>query len=372
MQQTYSALQVSVKVRVSDLQPIKFNRRWIPFLGIASIVGALALSFAWADGLIGGRTTTRTFLGDSMDHFEPGYRRAHGKGICFAGGFRSSKAAASLSTARVFAQEEVPAIGRFSIGSADPHAADSSTATVSMALLLNADDKSQWRMKLNNAPFFPTRDAEGFLAQRSAFEPDPATGQPDPARVAAFFEKYPEARKAVEYKATAPWPSSFAQAQYNVINAFILVAADGKRQPVRWFMRPHAPFQGLPVQDRARSHDFLFEDIKQRVGKEPVYWDLVLQLAEAGDPVDDPSQPWPTERQQVVAGTLQVTSVRDQTEGGCRDINFDPTLVPAGIELSNDPVLAARAGIYSHSYNARLREIGFGKATDAIGKRDNK
>ena len=46
----------------------------------------------------------------------------------------------------------------------------------------------------------------------------------------------------------------------------------------------------------------------------------------------------------------------------------DPTLVPPGIELSDDPVLAARAGIYSQSYNARLREIGFGKATDAVGK----
>ncbi|MEX7540307.1 catalase, partial [Acinetobacter baumannii] len=38
------------------------------------------------------------------------------------------------------------------------------------------------------------------------------------------------------------------------------------------------------------------------------------------------------------------------------------------IELSDDPVLAARAAIYSQSYNARLREIGFGKATDAVGK----
>ena len=37
-------------------------------------------------------------------------------------------------------------------------------------------------------------------------------------------------------------------------------------------------------------------------------------------------------------------------------------------ELSDDPVLAARAAIYSQSYNARLREIGFGKATDAVGK----
>lgn len=74
------------------------------------------------------------------------------------------------------------------------------------------------------------------------------------------------------------------------------------------------------------------------------------------------------DRKEVIAGTLEVKNVTDQVNGACRDINFDPTLVPPGIELSDDPVLAARAAIYSQSYNARLREIGFGKATDAVGK----
>ncbi|ANY14579.1 catalase family peroxidase [Bordetella pseudohinzii] len=350
----------------------KLKTVYLPLAAIAAIAAGLALAFAWTAGLIGHRATTRTFLGDTLQHFDPGYRRAHGKGMCFAGVFRSSGAAASLSKARVFSQKEVPAIGRFSIGAEDPHAADTSTATVSMALLLSADDKSQWRMKLNNAPYFATRNAEGFLAQRKAFQPDPATGQPDPARVAAFFEEYPEARKLTEYKATAPWPSSFAGAEYNAINAFILIAENGQRQPVRWSMRPHAKLPGLSAEERANaSHDFLFDDIKRRLADGPLYWDLVLQLAQADDPVDDPSQPWPATRRQVVAGTLEVTKVRDQTEGGCRDINFDPTLVPSGIALSNDPVLAARAGIYSHSYNARLREIGFGKATEAIGNKDS-
>lgn len=356
---------------MNNFAPGALKKLWLPLTGIAVIGGTLALAFAWTAGLIGERTTTRTFLGDTLEHFEPGYRRAHGKGICFAGTFRSTGKAASLSEARVFSQKEIPAIGRFSIGSGDPHAADNSTATVSMALLLTADDKSQWRMKLNNVPYFPTRNAEGFLAQRAAFAPDPATGQPNPARVAAFFEEYPEARKAVERAATVPWPASFAGAEYNVVNAYILLAADGKRQPIRWSMRPHAAFTGLTVEQRAQvSHDFLLEEIAQRLAKEPLYWDLVLQLAEPGDPVDDPSQPWPAERRQVVAGTLEVTGVFDQADGACRDINFDPTLVPPGIALSNDPVLAARAGIYSHSYNARLREIGFGKATKAVGKKE--
>ncbi|UTM21772.1 catalase (plasmid) [Dyadobacter chenhuakuii] len=94
----------------------------------------------------------------------------------------------------------------------------------------------------------------------------------------------------------------------------------------------------------------------------------MLTLAESGDPVNDPSQVWPENRRQIVAGTLEVSHVFDQKKGGCRDVNFDPTRVPKGITLSDDPVLAARAGIYSHSHSDRVREIGYGKATDAVGK----
>ncbi|CAH0144370.1 Catalase-related peroxidase [Pseudomonas sp. Bi70] len=345
----------------------------LPLLGILSIATALLLAFAWIGGLVGPGATTKEFLGDSLDNFPPGYRRAHGKGMCFSGIFNASGALVPLSTSRIFLPGRIPAVGRFSIGTVNPHAADNSTATVSMALMLVADDKSQWRMKLNNEPYFATRDAEGFLAQIAAFAPVATTGQPDPDKVAAFFDKYPEARKYVEREANATLPTSFAGAEYNSVNAFVLIAADGKRQHVRWSMRPHAAIEPLSKEAQAQaSHDFLFDEIAQRVGIAPLYWDLVFQLAEEGDPVNDPSQPWPSSRKEVIAGTLEVTQVVEQTHGECRDINFDPTLVPPGIALSDDPVLAARAGIYSQSYNARLREIGFGKATDAIGKKEIK
>ena len=100
----------------------------------------------------------------------------------------------------------------------------------------------------------------------------------------------------------------------------------------------------------------------------PVRFDMVMTLAEPGDPIDDPSRPWPEDRTKVVAGTLEVIALHDQSQGRCRDINFDPTIVPTGIVISDDPVLAARSGTYSQSFNARLREIGRGQATEAIGK----
>lgn len=356
-------------LRKFELDKKNLKNRFVSLLIIALVIGTLAFVFAWLAGLIGHRTTTKSFLGDSLEKFEPGYRRAHGKGICFEGTFHSNGEAEKFSTARVFTQSDIPAIGRFSIGSANPHAADDSTATVGMALMLTPDDQSQWRMKLNNFPYFSTRNPEGFLALKSAFEPDPKTGQPDPVRVAAFYKEYPEARKANEEKAKMPLTGSFSGVEYYSINAFILKNSKDEKQPIRWSMRPHAKFISLSKEQRAQAgHDFLFEDIKKRLKKEPLYWDLVLQLAELGDPVDDPSQPWPKDRKEIVVGTLEVKQVTDQEHGNCRDVNFDPTLVPPGIELSNDPILAARAGIYAHSYNARLHEIGFDKATSAVGK----
>ncbi|WP_310648070.1 catalase family peroxidase [Burkholderia cenocepacia] len=268
---------------------------------------------------------------------------------------------------------DIPVVGRLSIGTGSPYAADSSTTTLSMALLLKTDGKQQWRMAMNNQPYFATHEPEGFLAMQQATAPDPATGQPDPARLSAFLKAYPEAEKFMKWAAQESAPGSFAGATFYSVNAFYLVAADGHRQPVRWMMRPHDPF--MPMSDAQRQkadHDFLFEGVRERLARKPLYWDYVLQLAQPGDPVDDASQPWPADRKQLVAGTLEMTRVVEQAEGACRDINFDPSIVPAGVEVSNDPILNARSGAYAHSFNRREREIGYGKATEAVGKQEVK
>ena len=38
------------------------------------------------------------------------------------------------------------------------------------------------------------------------------------------------------------------------------------------------------------------------------------------------------------------------------DINFDPTVLPAGMRTSDDPFPAARSAAYSVSYNRRTAE----------------
>ncbi len=346
-------------------------RHWKPLLGIILITGSLALAFAWTAGWTGDRVTTRTFLGDALKTGVPGFRRAHSKGICYAGTFRPGPGheAASISVARVFTQHKVPVVGRFSIASNNPYAADSSTDTVSMALMLTTDDGQQWRIAMNTQPFFPTHNPEGFLAQRIAFRPNPDSGQPDPARIAAFYEEYPEARKFSEWTDKAPLTRSFAGVEYFGVHAFLFVGPDGREQPVRWSFRSHLPFMAISRDERKQlSPDFLFDDLRQRIGQGPLNWDMVLQLAKPGDPYQDPSEPWPEDRQRIVAGTVEVTRVFEQSDGACRDINYDPSIIPLGIRVSGDLVLNARSGVYSHSFNQRMRETGYGRTAAAVGK----
>lgn len=345
------------------------KRTVIAFAGIGLIVVGLGSAFAWSAGLIGRPVTTSTFLANVPEDFPAGYRRAHGKGLCFAGTFTPTPQAATLSSATVFSSGVIPALGRFSFGGGNPSAPDLAGRTQAMALMLAGSNGDQWRMKLNNIPFFATRDAEGFLARGAAFKLDPATGEPDPTKVKAFLKAYPEAANYMAWEKQAPWSGSFAGETFNVVNAFIFINAEGQRTAVRWSLEPRQPFVPLSEETKANAGpNYLFDDLRTRIDQGPLYWDIVAQIADAGDPVDDPSQPWPNSRQRVNLGTLTVSTVSDQTNGACRDVNFDPTLVPAGMALSNDPVLKTRAGIYAHSYNARVKEVGYGLATDAVGK----
>jgi catalase len=238
-----------------------------------------------------------------------------------------------------------------------------------MALQLISDDGQQWRTAMNSFPFFAVPTPEAFLEQTRAGIPDPATGKPDPAKMAAVQAKYPSARAFGQWARTAPWSNSWANTDYNGVNSFRFIAADGSEHFVRWSMRPQAPFVEMTPEQRAQAGlDYLADEFQQRLAQGPVRWDMWVTLAEAGDPVDDPSQVWPGQRRQVKVGTLSLTSMQAQADGACRDLNYDPLILPRGIKGSDDPILAARSAVYSQSFNRREREIASGKATDATGK----
>ena len=53
-------------------------------------------------------------------------------------------------------------------------------------------------------------------------------------------------------------------------------------------------------------------------------------------------------------GALQ--QIEAERDGPCREINFDPTVLPPGIQVSDDPFPAARSAAYMKSYDLRTAE----------------
>ncbi|MDD0973449.1 catalase family peroxidase [Pseudomonas fontis] len=337
--------------------PLQGSARLARLAAIGLLVTAVAAGFAYAAGWIGpDRLTPKRIIDTFMSQagYYPGYRKNHAKGLCVSGYFQSSGLAAPLSRARVFSQPTVPVIGRFAIGGANPLAPDANIPTRSLAVQLRSDDGELWRTGMNTPPVLAVSTPEGFYEQVLAMTPDPATGKPDPAKLQAFFASHPESAAFRQWAKDYKSSDSFANSAFHSINAFRLIDTAGNARYVRWRMVPVAPFEPLPAQ--VNDKDYLQHDLQQRLGQGPLQWKLVLTLAEPGDPVDDPAQPWPAGRQEVDAGTLVIDQVYAKEAGACRDLNFDPLILPGGIEPSADPILAARSSAYAESFNRRSRE----------------
>jgi len=99
--------------------------------------------------------------------------------------------------------------------------------------------------------------------------------------------------------------------------------------------------------------NYLFDALIARLRRGPLRWHLLLTVGQPGDPTDDATLPWPSSRRQIDAGTLVIDHAESEAPGNCRDINFDPLVLPAGIEPSDDPLLSARSAAYARSFTLR-------------------
>ena len=326
--------------------------------GIGAVVAVIAGTFFYVNGTLDAQRLRPKTLVNALEQnngVHPGYRRNHAKGMCVIGYFESNGNAQPLSRAQVFQAGRTPVVGRFALPSGNPYAPDSSVPIRSLALGFTQANGQQWRTGLNSMPVFPVGTPEAFYAMLQAGAPQPATGKPKPDAMPAFFAAHPETGPFLQWVKTARPSASFATQTYNGINAFYLVNASGQRQAVRWGVAPEG--QDAPGASAPNEADYLENDLVQRLSVGPLKWQFNLTLAEAGDPVNDASKPWPAERKVVKAGTLVLQRAEPQNTGECRDINYDPLILPSGIEGSADPLLAARSAAYASSYLRRTSEV---------------
>ncbi|WP_043201761.1 catalase family peroxidase [Paraburkholderia acidipaludis] len=329
---------------------------------IAAVVAGAAGAFAWTAGwLTPHRVNAPRFVNTFETNYgiHPGFRRNHAKGLCVAGWFESNGNGASVSRAEVFAPGRTPVIGRFAIPGSNPSAPDASTPVRSMALLFQQQDGEQWRTGMNSTPVFAVHTPLQFLQQLVAARPDPATGKPDAAKLDAFYRANPDTLPFRQWVKAHPSASSFANTTFYSINAFVATDANGRQHAIRWETVPETPYAPQTAGQKAQP-DFLAGDLAARLAQGPLRWHLVITVAQPGDPTDNATEAWPADRPRIDAGTLVLQSASPQSDGACRDVNYDPTILPAGLAPSRDPLLAARSAAYAVSYNRRTREIAQG------------
>jgi catalase len=112
-----------------------------------------------------------------------------------------------------------------------------------------------------------------------------------------------------------------------------------------------------PAQAERADKNYLFDDLIAQIRQHPLKWRLLVTVGQPGDPTSDATLPWPMDRRRVDAGTLTLDAVSGEDGGGaCTYINYDPLVLPPGIEGSDDPLLSARSAAYARSFTLRAEE----------------
>jgi catalase len=273
----------------------------------------------------------------------PGQRAAHAKGTLLAGTFTPS--GSGLTTAAHMQETPSRVTVRFSNGGGDPNIPDYAHEGRGMATKFYAPDGEKTDIVALTLPSFFVRTPEDFLSFTRA-RMDPEKLMPD------WIGGHPEALPALQAFLASGLPASYASCAYNSIHSFRWIDADGKSRYVRYRWEPEAGEETLSAEDaKARGRDYLQEEILAR-GESA--FRLLVVIADDSDPVDDPTVPWPEERERVEVGRLVLDGPETEREQGGDVLVFDPVRVIDGIELSDDSILRFRSDAYRESVGRRV------------------
>jgi len=312
---------------------------------------------------LGGPERVVKVLGAMEEHMNnvPGYKRGHARGVAFHGHFTPTPEVAELTTAELFASDRIDTVVRLSNGGSSPYLADRVSGKrgnplgLGVRFELPSGDHTAWTAL--NLAAFPPHTPDDFHAMVTDTRAALPGGAPHPLRMLAFIApRLPWTLQGIKAAAQLAPPASFATARFNGFHAYYLVDAGGRRRPFRFRWMPVAGIENMdPRDDTLLPPQYLVSEIKQRVERGPVAWQLVFQLAQEGDVIDDLTRLWPESRPKVVAGQLVIDRLHED-QGLVESWVMDPTRMPAGIELSDDPLLHFRSEAYWESHRRRTSE----------------
>ncbi len=312
-------------------------------------------------------------LTDYPDH-QKGTRPVHAVGIGATGHFVASEDAYRYTHAEQFQGGPIPVTLRFSNGSGSPVEHDSALDVRGMAVKFHLSDGGESDLIAITLPIFFAQNPEEFLQFAAAGVPVPDKPEgwlqrffdmlqlraparrpdlPDDGTVGVirYADTHMAARPGTVAATMLVTPVSYGRAAYHALHTFKLTAADGAVTFGRFDWEPVAGVE--PFLEKGVHDQFLHEELRERIKRGPIRFVLRMNVAAQGDDINYPTKVWDTTRLRVVLGELWITALAADNGAACERLSFNPTRLAAGIECSDDPVLAARRGAYE--YSCRLR-----------------
>jgi catalase len=276
----------------------------------------------------------------------PGFRPAHAKGAMLNGSFTPSPDAAILSRAPHLNRPSTPATVRFSNSTGIPVIPDNdpNADPRGCAVRFHLAERVHTDIVAHSTNAFPARTGQDFLEFLTAISATDLTHFPG-SPLEKYLGTHPPALAFVQ--APKPPASSFARESYFGLTAMRFISKQGVSRYGRYRILPEAGNEHLDAAAAAaKGPNYLFEELEQRIAKEPVKFRVVAQLAEDGDTVDDVTVHWPDSRQLLELGKLSFTDPVLDDAHEQKQIIFDPIPRVDGIEPSDDPLLELRAAVY--------------------------
>jgi catalase len=294
---------------------------------------------------------------DAIFGVHAGFRAAHAKGILLSGTFTPALGAAALTRAPHITRSSTPVWVRFSNSTGVPLIPDPdpNANPRGMAIRFQLGEHIHTDIVGHSTDGFPTRTGDEFLELlRAIASSDPANIPNSP--LGAFLGTHPAALAYVQ--APKPAPSSFARETYYGVTALRFTNHQGIARYGRYRILPAGGNEHLDDATlKAKSPNYLFDEITHRLLSQPADFRIAVQLAEPSDTVDDATTHWPESRQMHELGTLTLNAVVPENAAQQKQIIFDPIPRVDGIEPSDDPLLELRAAIYLISGRRRRQAV---------------
>ena len=283
---------------------------------------------------------------DQLFGLHPGFRAAHAKGLMLSGTFTPSSQAQSLTRAPHVQRPSTPVTARFSNSTGIPQIPDNvpDANPRGFAIRFDLAEHVLTDIVSHSTNGFPTRDGYEFLEFLRAVA---ASGPdvPSPKPVELFLGSHPAALAFVQ--APKPFPSSLARETYYAVTAYAFTNAAGETKFGRYRIVPDLGNDYLTNEQVAGiSETYHYDELAERVAKQPIRFRILVQVADPSDTVDDATIHWPESREQLELGTIELTQVLPDSFAQQKHIIFDPIPRIDGIEASADPLLELRAAIY--------------------------